>query len=103
MSNMASGLFRLFSGNGAIDKIPWGRLNHNDPVTAMAVDPSQGGLWFGFFQGGLAYFADGQLRSSLAAANGLAEGRVSAIQPGHDGTLWVATTGGLSRLQGGRP
>ncbi len=98
----ASGLFRLSSGSGAIDQIPWGRLNHNDPVTAMAVDPSQGGLWFGFFQGGLAYFADGQLRSSLAAANGLAEGRVSAIQPGHDGTLWVAATGGLSRLKDGR-
>jgi signal transduction histidine kinase len=62
----------------------------------------QGGLWIGFFQGGIAYVANGEVRASYAAADGLGEGRVNAFQLDRDGTLWAATAGGLSRLKAGR-
>ena len=65
-------------------------------------DPVQGGLWLGFFQGGVAYFKDGQVRASYAAADGLGEGRVNGLQLDRDGTLWAATEGGLSRVKNGR-
>jgi Y_Y_Y domain len=51
---------------------------------------------------GVAYFADGQVRASYAAADGLGEGRVNDLRLDHDGTLWAATDGGLSRLKNGR-
>ena len=68
----------------------------------MAADPSRGGLWLGFHQGGVAYFKDGQVRASYSAADGLGEGRVNDLRFDRDGTLWAATEGGLSRLKDGR-
>ncbi len=62
----------------------------------------QGGLWLGFFQGGVAYFRDGQVRASYSAADGLGEGPVNDLRLDRDGTLWAATEGGLSRLKNGR-
>ena len=62
----------------------------------------QGGLWIGFFEGGVAYFKDGQVRASYADADGLGEGRVDGLQLDGDGTLWAATEGGLSRVKDGR-
>ena len=62
----------------------------------------RGGLWLGFFQGGIAYFSDGQVRASYSAAEGLGEGRVSDFRLDADGTVWAATEGGLSRLKDGR-
>src|SRR5262249_50517002 len=102
IANPDLGLFRVASGRSNVEQIPWARLKHKDQVTALAEDPSQGGLWLGFFQGGVAYLSDGQLRASFAAADGLGEGRVSALHADPDGTLWAATEGGLSRLKNGR-
>ena len=62
----------------------------------------QGGLWLGFYLGGVAYFKDGQVRASYASADGLGEGRVDDLQLDRDGTLWAATEGGLSRVKNGR-
>ena len=66
-------------------KFPGPGLGHKDHATALAADPSQGGLWLGFFNGGLAYFADGQVRASYAAADGLGEGRVNGLRFDPDG------------------
>jgi signal transduction histidine kinase/ligand-binding sensor domain-containing protein len=96
------GLSHVFH-NGDVEDIPWARLNiDKGPVSALAADPLHGGLWLGFFQGGVAYFADGQLRASYGAAEGLGKSRVSSLQVDRDGTLWVSTYSGLSRLKGGR-
>jgi two-component sensor histidine kinase len=65
-------------------------------------DPLQGGLWLGFSRGGVAYFKDGQVRSSYAGTDGLGSGRVGGLQLDQDGTLWAATEGGLSRVKNGR-
>ena len=40
----------------------------------------RGGLWLGFFEGGIAYFSDGQVRASYSAADGLGEGHVSDLR-----------------------
>ena len=39
-------------------------------LLALVADPSKGGLWLGFSQGGVAYFKDGQVSALYAAADG---------------------------------
>jgi signal transduction histidine kinase/ligand-binding sensor domain-containing protein len=101
MTKEELGLFRLSPGSG-VQQIPWAALGHQDYASVLAADPSHGGLWIGFFLGGIAYFSDGQVRASYAAADGLGEGRVSSFLFDHEGTLWASTEGGLSRLKNGR-
>jgi ligand-binding sensor domain-containing protein len=48
------------------------------------------------------HFVDGQVRASYTAADGLGAGRVSDVQLDDDGTLWISTEGGLSRLKNNR-
>src|SRR5262249_8143369 len=85
-----------------VQQIPWGKLGHKDFATALAIDPSGGGLWLGFYDGGIAYFRDGQVSASYGTADGLGEGAVSRFRFDPDGKVWVATPGGLSRLKDGR-
>jgi signal transduction histidine kinase/ligand-binding sensor domain-containing protein len=94
------GLLHL-AGDRLGEETPWARLGHADYADALAVDPSTGGLWLGFFGGGLVFMKDGQARTSYAAAQGLGQGRVSDLRFGRDGTLWAATEGGISRLKNG--
>jgi ligand-binding sensor domain-containing protein len=99
------GLFRLQAGSGAereVQQIPWAGLGHKDFAITLASDPLRGGLWLGFFNGGVAYFSDGQVRASYGAADGLGEGTVNRFRFDQDGTVWAATSGGLSRLKNGR-
>jgi ligand-binding sensor domain-containing protein/signal transduction histidine kinase len=101
IANQNLGLFRLSSRNEVL-KIPWSELGHTDFASALATDPLRGGLWLGFYHGGVAYFKDGQVRASYTAADGLGEGLVNDFWLDPDGTLWAATAGGLSRLKDGR-
>ena len=95
------GLIHLL-GERIVERIPWAKLGHKDFASALVSDRVQGGLWLGFFQGGVAYFEDAQVRASYAAADGLGRGRVNDLHLDRDGTLWAATEGGLSRLKTGR-
>ncbi|HME10758.1 MAG TPA: two-component regulator propeller domain-containing protein, partial [Bryobacteraceae bacterium] len=101
ISDQDQGLFHLLR-EGVAGKIPWARLGRMDFAYTLFPDPVQGGLWLGFFRGGVAYFKDGQVRASVARADGLGQGRVSGLQLDRDGTLWAATEGGLSRVKNGR-
>ncbi len=101
IANEHSALFQLLRGS-VVQQIPWSRLGSNAHASALAADRLQGGLWLGFHLGGVAYFADGQVRASYAATDGLGEGRVNHLRLDHDGALWVTTEGGLSRLKNGR-
>jgi signal transduction histidine kinase/ligand-binding sensor domain-containing protein len=101
IANKDRGLIELPKGGG-IQEVPWTALGHKDPALALAVDPRNGGLWIGFYGGGLAHFADGQIRATYSAADGLGEGRVNGFRFDPDGTLWAATEGGLSRFKNGR-
>ncbi|MBX7220043.1 MAG: hypothetical protein K1Y36_08860 [Blastocatellia bacterium] len=101
IANQDAGLLELSHGS-LVQQIPWTRLGHQDFASSLLVDPVQGGLWLGFFKGGLIQFKDGQVRASYTVADGLGEGLVSDLRLEPDGTLWVATAGGLSRLKQGR-
>ena len=101
VANEQNGLFRV-SPQREIRKISWAELGHKDHASVLAADRLQGSLWIGFFLGGIAYFADGQVRASYTTADGLGEGRISGFQFDHTGTLWIGTEGGLSHLKNGR-
>ena len=101
IANQGAGLIRLRDGN-MVQQIPWTQLGHQDFATALGADPSHGGLWVGFYNGGVAYFAGGQVRAAYTASNGLGEGFVGRFRFDSDGTVWAATQGGLSRLKNGR-
>ncbi len=100
IANEHAGMFQV-SGEKVVQQIPWSGFGHNDHVSTMAPDP-KGGVWLGFFLGGVAYYSDGQVRASYSTAEGLTAGRVGDLQFDRDGTLWIATEGGLSRLKNGR-
>src|SRR6185436_288282 len=95
------GLLHLV-GARVVELIPWPMLGRTEPALALLHDPVQGGLWFGFFDGGVAYFKDGELRASYAGAEGLGQGMVRDLYIDGNGTLWTATDGGLSRIRDGR-
>ena len=100
VSNEHVGLFQVF-GEKVVQQIPWSNLGHQDAASNMVADPN-GGIWLGFFLGGVAHYSDGQIRASYSTSNGLTAGRVSDLQFEQDGALWIATEGGLSRLKNGR-
>jgi len=89
-------------GRSVIDQIPLSRLESKGDAWALIPDPLHGGLWLGFYQGGVAYFKDSQVRASYAGGDGLGEGPVTDLQLDGDGALWAATQGGLSRVKNGR-
>ena len=98
ISNNLEGLFHSTPQN-AIQRIPWARLGHSDPAVALLPDRLGGGLWLGFFNGGIAYLKDGEVRASYNSVDGLGNGLVRDIQSASDGAVWVATEGGLSRVK----
>jgi len=95
------GLFQV-TAQDAVTRIPWEALGNRGPAFALAPDPERGGLWLGFFTGGVAYFEDGQIRVTYGVPDGLGAGRISDFRRARDGTLWAATEGGLSRFRNGR-
>ena len=94
-------LFRLHEGSVA-ERIPWADLGRKEWAVSLLPDATQGGLWLGYFQGGVDFFKDGQVRAHYSAAEGLGEGIVGGLRLDRDGALWAATEGGLSRLKDGR-
>ena len=90
------------SRGGELEKFSWAKLGLEAPAISLAADSLRGGLWIGFFNGGLVYFKDGQIRESYSAADGLGAGSVNYLKFGPDGALWASTQGGLSRLNNGR-
>jgi signal transduction histidine kinase/ligand-binding sensor domain-containing protein len=63
--------------------------------------PSTGGLWIGYTLGGVAFLKDGKA-TAYGRREGLPIGTVRSIAEQLDGTLWMATSQGLGRLEGGR-
>jgi ligand-binding sensor domain-containing protein len=60
-----------------------------------------GGLWIGFYEGGIAYFKNGKTVRSYGPADGLGDGRITQLRFGSRGAVWAATEGGLSRIKDG--
>jgi len=101
ISHQDRGLFHLLEGT-LVERFPWTLLGRNDFAETLFPDPVRGGLWLGFFYGGIAYFSDGRVRAAYAEIDGLGKGFVGGLRVDRDGTLWAATQGGLSRLNNGR-
>jgi signal transduction histidine kinase/ligand-binding sensor domain-containing protein len=100
ISVQEQGLFHLLR-KSVVEHIPSATLERGDIAYALLADPVRGGLWLGFFGGGIAYLKDSQISASYTVADGLGEGRVTGLRLDRDGTLWAATQGGLSRVKNG--
>ena len=87
---------------GAVQEIPWAHFGHKEAAIKLLLDQQHGGLWLGFFDGGIAYFKDSQVPVSYNTADGLGKGLVGDLQPASGGGVWAATEGGLSRIKDGR-
>ena len=97
ISDQDRGLFRL-RGSDVVEFIPWTRFGGRS-ARALAADPVNGGLWLGFFQGGVSYFKNGQISATYTVADGLGQGQVTSVYIDHDGALWIATPGGLGHIK----
>jgi ligand-binding sensor domain-containing protein/two-component sensor histidine kinase len=100
ISDQDRGLIRVHDTR-PIERIPREALGGRRARTIVA-DPARDGVWIGFFEGGVAYVQDGRIREAYAVTDGIGNGAVSSLQFSHDGSLWAATEGGLSRLAPGR-
>ena len=91
----SSGLFGLRGDDAEV--VPWSTFG-GARARALFADAS-GGLWLGFFGGGVSRLENGRVRRTYTSADGLGAGDVHGDR---HGALWVATEGGLSRIAGGR-
>jgi signal transduction histidine kinase/ligand-binding sensor domain-containing protein len=97
-----AGLLRL-SPDRRIRRLPWSEIGHIDRTSArLAIDSIGGGFWLGFFAGGIVHVVEGRVRESYGVQDGLGKGAVNHLRVDRDGTLWVATEGGLSRVRNRR-
>jgi ligand-binding sensor domain-containing protein len=93
ISDQDHGLYHLLGGR-LVEHIPWTTLGRTDYAYALSTDPARGGVWLGFYRGGLLQRrADLRVKCRWAAHHGNTFNR--------DGTS-AATEGGLSRVQNGR-
>jgi len=97
-----AGLLRLSADLKIQQQFPWKTFGASGVAARLAADPVHGGLWLGSASGGIAYFSNGRVRASYAVREGLGKGSVNHLRVAADGTLWVATERGLSRLKAGR-
>jgi signal transduction histidine kinase/streptogramin lyase len=99
VSDQERGLIRL-RGQRLVEMIPWAQFGGRS-ARAMVADPVDGGLWLGFFQGGVSYVKDGRVTMTYTAADGLGAGPVTDVYLDHGGALWAATANGLGRVKDG--
>jgi signal transduction histidine kinase len=87
------------AGGKIIEHVGWENVG-GGPGTGLAPE-SDGGVWTGLLSGGLGFFHAGQIRSlPLSSEKGVAR-RVLDLSRNRDGSLWVATENGLSRVKDG--
>ncbi len=103
VTNRDAGLLRI-SSEGAIEQFGWTSLRRGFAtwVWRVAADPVQGGVWLAYHLGRVAYFRNGKVEKTYWSAEGMGPGPVHDLRVSPDGTVWVATDRGLSRIRGGR-
>ena len=95
-----AGLIEL-SSDRVSQQIPWSRINGSGFGYRLAVDTVHGGLWIGSSSEGIVHVVDGRVQAAYGAAEGLGTGPINEIRVASDGTVWIATEGGLSRMRAG--
>jgi signal transduction histidine kinase/ligand-binding sensor domain-containing protein len=93
------GLAHLVDGK-IIEHAPWQKLG-GGPGTGLVPDPD-GGVWTGLLSGGVANFRAGQIRNLSLTGDASPARKVLDVSRDRDGTIWVATDSGLSRITNGR-
>ena len=102
ISDQDRGLLHVV-GDTVVDWIPWSQLGGDGVVASTLVtDQAHGGVWLGFFRGGVMYLKNGQVQRFYGVSDGLGGGRVMGLHLEPDGTVWAATEHGLSRIADGR-
>ncbi|HEX3703675.1 MAG TPA: two-component regulator propeller domain-containing protein, partial [Vicinamibacterales bacterium] len=91
------GVYR-WSGNtlARVDNLPGLGIGYS------VITDRRGRVWLGMADGGVFAYEHGQRAAAFHAGDGLATGTVNAIYEDGSGTIWVATTEGLSRIRDGR-
>jgi signal transduction histidine kinase/ligand-binding sensor domain-containing protein len=102
ISDQDRGLLHVI-GETVVEGIPWSELGGDGVVASTLVtDQAHGGVWLGFFRGGVAHLKNGQVQKFYGVSDGLGGGRVMGLHLEPDGTVWAATEHGLSRIADGR-
>jgi len=102
ISYPTQGLFHL--ADGTVDQStpwPWSSEGKDPRISAIVPDPLNSGLWLGSINAGIARLNEGQVSKWLGSKNGLGANLVWNLHVDHEGTLWAATEGGLSRIKDG--
>jgi signal transduction histidine kinase/ligand-binding sensor domain-containing protein len=94
------GLLHLVEGQLA-ERIAWRKLGGGPGTGGLVADP-QGRIWSGMGSGGVSYHDGGQYVSVPLGDTGHAAPKVLDLSRNPDGTFWIATESGLSRLANGR-
>lgn len=84
-----------------VEILPWSQFR-NRQAWAIETGAHPGELWLGFSPEGLACWKPGRATRWFGRENGLAPGAVVDLHRDRDGTLWIATQNGLSRLSHNR-
>jgi signal transduction histidine kinase/ligand-binding sensor domain-containing protein len=95
------GLLSVSSDLKVEQTIAVGKTRTTERVSTLASDPVNGGIWLGYFAGGVVHLVDGVARESYDTAGGLGKGLISEVRVAAGGAVFVATEGGLSRIKGG--
>ncbi|MCC6129256.1 MAG: response regulator [Acidobacteria bacterium] len=69
--------------------------------TRILLEDRAGTLWIGTQGGGLSFYRDGSF-GTLGKAEGLASDTIESLNESPEGSLWIGTRNGLSRLVNGR-
>jgi signal transduction histidine kinase len=94
------GLAHLVDGH-IIEHAPWQKLG-GGPGTGLEPDPD-GGVWTGLLSGGVAHFRSGRINIlSLTRDGERSIRKVLHVSRDRDGTMWIGTDNGLSRITNGR-
>jgi signal transduction histidine kinase/ligand-binding sensor domain-containing protein len=75
-----------------------GSLLHDTNLIALLAT-SDGGLWFGYGQGGASFLKNGKV-TNFTEHDGLPAGQTRCIAQDKDGVVWAAFVGGLARFDG---
>ncbi|MBO1316940.1 ligand-binding sensor domain-containing diguanylate cyclase [Acanthopleuribacter pedis] len=94
------GLFR-FEG-GAVRVVRFTQRDRGYPISALAGDQNDGGLWIGTAGWGVRLFDGERVVRTLTRDEGLINNQIAALTVDRDGNLWVGTGLGVNRVNGDR-
>jgi signal transduction histidine kinase/ligand-binding sensor domain-containing protein len=97
VSQRDGGLLHLLP-DGKVEWTSWAELGATGFASTLAVDPVMGGIWAGFWSGDLKHVRDGKVRVAIPAIHG----SINHVRVDPDGTLWLATEKGVTRIKAGR-